>query len=45
MSDTKIKYSKLKDICIDNFWIMPSTPKYVNEGIPYLTTKNIKMEK
>lgn len=42
MSDTKIKYSKLKDICIDNFWIMPSTPKYVNEGIPYLTSKNIK---
>lgn len=42
MSDKKIKYVKLKDICVDNFWIMPSTPKYVNDGIPYLTSKNIK---
>lgn len=42
MSDKKIRYVKLKDICVDNFWIMPSTPKYVIEGIPYLTSKNIK---
>lgn len=35
----------LKKVLIDDFWIMPSTPKYINEGIPYITSKNIKNEK
>ena len=37
-----VKYVKLKDVCNDNFWIMPSTPKYISDGIPYITSKNIK---
>ena len=35
-----LKY--LKDVLIDDFWIMPATPKYTSEGIPYITSKNIK---
>lgn len=26
----------------DSFWIMPATPDFINEGIPYITSKNIK---
>lgn len=37
-----VRYVKLKDVCNDNFWIMPSTPKYISDGIPYITSKNIK---
>ena len=32
----------LKEVLLDDFWIMPATPKYTNEGIPYITSKNIK---
>lgn len=39
---TGIKYKNIKDICLQNFWVMPSTPKYQPEGIPYITSKNIK---
>lgn len=35
-------YEKLKDFLTDDFWIMPATPKYIDKGIPYITSKNIK---
>ena len=34
--------TKVKNIVLDDFWIMPQTPKYTEEGIPYITSKNIK---
>ena len=37
---------KVKDILLDGFWIMPSTPQFVKNGeIPYITSKNIKIGK
>ena len=33
----------VKDIVQDSFWIMPATPKFIDNGIPYITSKNIKM--
>ncbi len=35
----------LKEVLLDDFWIMPATPKYINKGVPYITSKNIKNEK
>ena len=32
----------VKEILADDFWIMPATPEYKSEGIPYITSKNIK---
>ena len=32
----------VKDILADNFWIMPATPEYIDKGVPYITSKNIK---
>ena len=32
----------VKEILSDDFWIMPATPEYKAEGIPYITSKNIK---
>lgn len=32
----------LKEVLKEDFWIMPATPKYINKGIPYITSKNIK---
>lgn len=32
----------VKDILLDNFWIMPATPEYIENGVPYITSKNIK---
>ncbi len=32
----------VKEILSDDFWIMPATPEYKTEGIPYITSKNIK---
>ena len=34
----------IKDILSDGFWIMPSTPQFIENGeIPYITSKNIKI--
>ena len=30
------------DIKIDSFWLMPATPNYIEYGIPYITSKNIR---
>ena len=35
----------VKDVLQDDFWIMPSTPEFIKEGIPYITSKNIKKGK
>lgn len=37
-----IEYKTTKDIIKDSFWLMPATPAFVSEGIPYITSKNIK---
>ena len=34
--------SCVKDVLQDAFWIMPQTPEYIEEGVPYITSKNIK---
>lgn len=34
----------IKDVLSDGFWIMPSTPPFIEDGeIPYITSKNIKV--
>ena len=34
----------IKDVLSDGFWIMPSTPQFIENGeIPYITSKNIKI--
>ena len=37
-----MKKVKITDLCLNSFWIMPQTPKYIDKGIPYITSKNIK---
>lgn len=37
-----VEYKNIKELCLENFWVMPSTPIYQNEGIPYITSKNIR---
>ena len=33
----------IEGLCEDNFWIMPATPEYVEDGeVRYITSKNIK---
>ena len=42
MCPNGVKYKAVKEICLDNFWIMPATPNYIESGIPYITSKNIR---
>ena len=35
----------LKEVFEDDFWIMPQTPQYLDSGVPYITSKNIKKGK
>lgn len=37
-----VEYKKASEIKIESFWLMPSTPTYIAEGVPYITSKNIK---
>ena len=37
-----VEYKKASEIKIESFWLMPSTPTYIEEGVPYITSKNIK---
>lgn len=37
-----VQYKKTKDIVKDSFWLMPSTPKFKDNGIHYITSKNIR---
>ena len=36
-----VRSMTIKDIIKDSFWIMPATPEYIPEGVPYITSKNI----
>ena len=38
----KYKTRTIKDVLCESFWLMPATPKYIEKGIPYITSKNIK---
>jgi type I restriction enzyme S subunit len=41
INSTEIK--NVKDVCIERFWLMPATPKYIENGeIPYVTSKNLR---
>ena len=40
--DKSVPVVTTKDISKERFWLMPATPKYVSEGVPYITSKNIK---
>lgn len=40
-----VEYKRTKEIKKKSFWLMPSTPHYQSEGIPYITSKNIKNSK
>lgn len=42
MCPNGVEYKATKDVCIDKFWLMPATPNYVDSGIRYITSKNIK---
>ncbi len=37
-----MRYTLLKEYLKEDFWIMPATPKYLDSGIPYITSKNIR---
>ena len=37
-----VAYKATKDIKIDSFWLMPATPSYIDSGVPYITSKNIR---
>lgn len=37
-----VEYVATKDIKKESFWLMPSTPAYIDSGVPYITSKNIK---
>ena len=37
------EWKTVKSLCNDNFWLMPATPEFDDNGnIPYITSKNIK---
>ena len=38
----KYETRTIKDVLRESFWLMPATPKYIEKGIPYITSKNIK---
>ncbi len=37
-----VEYKTTADIKTDSFWLMPATPNYVETGVPYITSKNIR---
>ncbi len=37
-----VEYKKTKELKKESFWLMPSTPNYISNGIPYITSKNIR---
>lgn len=37
-----VEYKEVDQIALSTFWLMPATPIYQNDGIPYITSKNIK---
>lgn len=37
-----VEYKTTTEIKKASFWLMPATPHYIDTGIPYITSKNIK---
>ncbi|MDY3132812.1 MAG: restriction endonuclease subunit S, partial [Campylobacter lanienae] len=37
-----VEFKKTKDLKRDSFWLMPATPNYIDKGVPYITSKNIR---
>lgn len=37
-----VQYKKTKELKKESFWLMPSTPHYISNGVPYITSKNIR---
>ena len=35
-------FLSVSEVAIDKFWLMPATPQYIDSGIPYITSKNVK---
>lgn len=43
LDGAEVEWKPVKSICNDNFWLMPATPEFDDNGnIPYITSKNIK---
>ena len=39
-----VEHKNVKEVLIESFWIMPSTPKFIQSiEIPYVTSKNIRL--
>ena len=46
LKNEKVEWKKLGEVCENKFWMMPATPKFISQqGIPYITGKNIKQGK
>ena len=37
-----VEYKSTTELSTGTFWLMPSTPHYIEKGIPYITSKNVK---
>ncbi len=37
-----VEYHKTSDLVRMSFWLMPETPRFIEDGIPYITSKNVK---
>nr|WP_315543220.1 restriction endonuclease subunit S [uncultured Aggregatibacter sp.] len=43
LDGAEVEWQTVKSLCNDNFWLMPATPEFDDNGnIPYITSKNIK---
>ncbi|WP_308640727.1 restriction endonuclease subunit S [Paenibacillus nuruki] len=43
LDGVEVEWKSIKEIIFGNFWIMPTTPKFNEDGeIPYITSKNIR---
>jgi COG0732: restriction endonuclease S subunits len=43
LDGAEVEWKPVKSLCNDNFWLMPATPEFDDNGtIPYITSKNIK---
>ena len=46
LDGAEVEWKPVKSLCNDNFWLMPATPEFDDNGtIPYITSKNIKGRK
>ena len=43
LDGAEVEWKTVKSLCNDNFWLMPATPEFEDNGtIPYIASKNIK---